>query len=859
MSIPHNIITLSCLRVKLIFPASLFKCAIGMKPPSTSEGSGPRGLWKISVLTLILFILTALPCKAGDNSSMKIWYNAPAGECPIKPVKKKKKRNDWLQALPLGNGRLGAMVFGRTHNELIQLNEESLWAGQPVDTIPENALKNLPAIRRLLFEGKNKEARDLARKSLTKSPARIRSYQSLGELHLDLIDNTPVEDYYRELDMESGLIKVSFRRDNIRFIREHFISAPDDLFVIRITSNKKGKISLVISITRQQDAQSLAVGNNILVLRGQIMNKPNRPGMRFEARLNAVTRGGKITAEKNTLQVENADSLTIILTGATDYELAKMNFNPDIDPGEICRNILKKASEESYESLKRRHTAEHRSMFNRVSIKLGKDPQPDLPTNERLKAVIKGKEDLQLIEQYFQFGRYLLMSSSRSPGRLPANLQGIWNNKMRAPWNSDFHVNINLQMNYWPADIANLPETILPLAGLLYYLRESGSKTARMMYGCNGWTMHHLTDVFGRTTICDGIKNGMFPMGGPWISLPLWRHYEFTGDNEFLKNKAYPIMKGAALFVLDFLVKGPDGYLVTAPSYSPEHGYKSPDGATLRITYAPTMDIGIIHDLFIYCIAASKVLNIDKGFREKLASALEKLPPLVIGKDGTIQEWIKDYEDPSPGHRHVSHLFALHPGEWITPRFPKLFEAARKTIEKRFKHGGGGTGWSRAWTINFFARLKQGDMAYKHLLGLLRKNTTVNLFDMHPPFQIDGNFGGTEGIAEMLLQSHEGRPEERILEILPALPSAWPGGKIRGLRARGNFQVNIEWSDLRADKITLLSGSGKQCRLKYASISRARVAGPAGREIRYKSLNNDLIEFDTKAGETYIVSKIPKK
>lgn len=792
----------------------------------------------------------AVPKPKADHD-LTLWFDKPA--------------TDWLEAFPIGNGHLGAMVFGGTHAERIQLNDESLWAGAPVDDNPPEALEHLPEIQRLLLEGKNVEANDLANKFLLAEPPRLRSYQTLGNLNLNLGDSVQVENYRRALDMEKGIVTVTYNIGDVRYTREMFTSAPDDVLVLRITSNQPGKIDAGINLTREKDAEVYTVNNNEIALRGQIIDTddPNTgPGgehMRFEARLLALPEGGEIETENGEISVEDADSLTLLLASATDYDLETMDFDRNQDPGKINQRTLNRAKK-PYKILREHHVQDHSTMMNRVRLNLGESPNPDLPTDERLAAVKNGAEDPHLIAQYFQFGRYLLMGSSRVPGQLPANLQGIWNEHLNAPWNSDYHTNINLQMNYWPAEVGNLAETIKPLTDFLDSLQIPGRETARKMYGADGWTVHHNTAVFGRTAVHDGIQHGMFPMGGPWMTLPLWEHYEFNSDRQYLEKVAYPLMKGSAEFVLDFLIEDEQGRLVTAPSYSPENSFKMPDtGQSMRLTYAPTMDIEIIYALFERVIAASKILGVDPEFRAEVESALKRLPPLQISERyGTIQEWIKDYEEVEPGHRHVSHLFALHPGDQITEeKTPELYEAAKRTIERRLNHGGAGTGWSRAWTINFFARFKDGDKAYENVLELLRRSTADNLFDLHPPFQIDGNFGGTAGIAEMLVQSHEGEIGNRVISILPALPYAWEDGSFSGLRARGDFELEIDWSQWRAKKIKIKSHAGNKARISYPNINGAKITTKTGKEVRYTVVNDNLIQFDTRNGETYTVADIP--
>jgi len=789
---------------------------------------------KITTISLLL-ILTISSCTNFEknektNSNLKLWYNQPAKK--------------WTEALPIGNGRLGAMVFGGIKNERIQLNEESLWGGVQINNNNPGASKHLAEIQQLLLVGESSKARKLADKYLLGTPPRIRSYQTLGDLKL-VFNNEydSVSNYRRELDLSTGVTSVSYNCGGTSFSREMFASAVDNVIVIHLSSNKESQINVTVSLDRELDAVNKLISINTILMNGQIIDKdqpergPFGKHMKFSSELKVLNDGGKLSSDNSNLIIEKANEVTLILTAATDYNIDILNFDRSIKPTEVCNKIIEKAVSNSYDNLKERHTANHSEIFNRVVLNLGNNSKIDLPTDERLDRVKNGDEDAELIELYFQYGRYLLMGSSRYPGVLPANLQGIWNQLIDAPWSSDYHTNINLQMNYWPAEVCNLPETVAPLTKYFTGLLIPGRVTAKEMYNSRGWTMHHVSDPFGRTGLMDGIGWGTSPLAGSWMSLTFWRHYQFTQDENYLREKAYPIMKEASQFILDFLIDDGKGRLVTVPSISPENMYINPLlKKNARITYAATIDIQIINELFDACIESATILGTDSELVSQMKKAMKMLPPVLIGKDGTIREWIEDYVEAEPGHRHMSHLFGLHPGTKITNDTPELFEAAKRTIEKRMASGGGHTGWSRAWIVNFYARLLDSEQAYQHLLALLRKSTLSNLFDSHPPFQIDGNFGGTAGIAEMLLQSHNNE-----IHILPAIPSEWQDGFIKGLKARGNFTVDIEWNEGELTKLKIKSGSGGICNIRYKNKT-IQVKTAAG---KHYTLNSNLDNNET--------------
>lgn len=772
-------------------------------------------------------LLMVSGCQTGNRSSHDhlLWYDRPAAE--------------WTEALPVGNGRLGGMLYGDPKAEHLQVNEESLWGGVKVPNNNPDALANLPAIRGLILDGKIPEAYELSEKYLAGIPGKTWSYQSVGDIFFRFADTSAVTDYRRELDLARGIASVSFKRDGNRIRYEVYVPAGDDLIVITMKSEDEGGLDMDIMMTRPQDAV-ITVTENRIDMEGQVVDPedPERgPGgahMKFFASLIVMSCDGELKNGEKSLSYTGGKEITLFFNAHTDYNVDLLNFDRSIDPRKVCTDAISKASWKSFSKIKKEHIAEHSSMFNRVKLELGgaadEGGQPSagrretvrmragggqtpyaLPTDERLRRFQSGGEDPGLIATYFQYGRYLLMGSSRHPAQLPANLQGIWNKDMAAPWNSDYHTNINLQMNYWPAEVCNLTETTEPLTRFMEELTGPGSVTARETYGAKGWTLHHTTDVFGKTAVLDGVYWGMFPLGGAWMTLPLWEHYEFTNDTVFLRERAYPVMKGAAEFITAFLVPDREGRLVTVPSYSPENSYIDPvSGKEFKLTYAPSMDNQIIREVLGNCQKAAGILGADREWADSLQNVLDRVPPDRVASNGTIMEWIEEYQEAEPGHRHMSHLFALHPGTQITPETPELYNAARRTLERRLENGGGHTGWSRAWIINFYARLHDGDEAYKHLRLLLEKSTLPNLFDNHPPFQIDGNFGGTAGISEMLLQSQNG-----VVQILPALPAAWPEGEVSGLKARGNFEISVKWHGGVAEKITVKSLSGAPLNLFY--------------------------------------------
>jgi len=740
----------------------------------------------------------------------------------------------WDDALPVGNARIGAMVYGNPWNEIIQLNEESLWAGCPQES---NAEQNghLKEIQKCFLENKVSEALALAEKYLKSDPMRIRSYQTFGELAVNF--TTPgntlkgrypkmeeINSYRREINLDSGVCTTSFTACGVTYTREVFASAPDNILVFKVAADSPGSLTFCLSYSRPADAYACPAPDDALAIHGQIIDLPREAcgeagsHMKFSGLVKAVNRGGKVSYINNSIYVENADEVVFYVAMNTDYNVSKLNFDRTIDPYALCRSQMEAALSRTYDAVLSDHIRDHRSYMDRVSFTMGDPSKNSIPTDVRLKNISDGGSDPNLVALYFQFGRYLLMDSSREPGVLPANLQGIWNGDMEAPWNSDFHTNINIQMNYWPAEVCNLSETFIPFSNWIDAISVPGAATARKTFAADGWTINHVSDPFGHTSISDGISWGTFPIGGPWLVLHQWEHYQFTHDIQYLR-RAYPTIKGSVEFILSFLIDDGCGHLVTAPSNSPENAYRLPNGEVHNFTYGATIDIEIINELFGDYLKAAGVLGVDQDLCARVREASVKLPQVKVGQRyGTIQEWIEDYEEVEPGHRHISHLFGLYPGTTINPDTPELYAASRRTIERRRFYNedpktrmGSYTGWSRAWMINFYARLFDGEEAGANVNALLGKSTKPNMFDNHPPFQIDGNFGGTAGIAEMLLQSHTGR-----IVLLPALPSEWTDGEIKGLRARGGYTVDIKWTSGHLSSVTVRADKPGTVTLQYA-------------------------------------------
>jgi len=737
-------------------------------------------------------IVAAAHAEAPVSTACKhlLWYDQPA--------------RSWTEAAPIGNGRLGAMVFGGIAQERLQLNEDTLWIGEPHDYSHEGAVKHLPEIRKLLFEGKQREAEQLAGRAFMSVPLRQAPYQPLGDL-LIRPDHEKADDYRRELDLDTATARVTYNVDGVTFRREAIASHPDNVIAVRISASKPGAVAFRVAIASPQPGHEVEskeiAGVPALTLSGKLPTAFPRYDREIEtpltyfavAHLAAEGKTSRSGADPKSgeLFVSGADSAVILLAAATSYR----GFE-DVsgDPAKAALQTVEKAAKKSYAQLKLDHLKDYQELFHRMTISLAAseaEDRSDIPTDRRIKEfTLAGDPDLAAT--YFQFARYLLIACSR-PGCQPANLQGLWNDNIRPPWESKYTCNINTQMNYWPAEMCNLSECHEPLFGALEELAVSGARVAKTHYGARGWVLHHNFDLWRGAAPINASNHGIWPTGGAWLCQHLWWRYEFTGDKGFLLNRGYPIMKKASLFFLDYLVEDPRsnrGWLISGPSNSPEQG---------GLVMGPTMDHQIIRALFHNTAAAADVLETDTELAKQLREAAARIAPNMVGQHGQLQEWLEDKDDPNNHHRHISHLWGVHPGREINPRTPELFQAAQKSLEFR---GDGGTGWSKAWKINFWTRFRDGDRAGKMLQSLIATSTDPNMFDTHPPFQIDGNFGGASGIAEMFLQSHlplEGSDQNEPgkaydISVLPALPSAWTSGSVSGLKTRGGLTVDITWN-----------------------------------------------------------------
>ena len=766
------------------------------------------------------------------QSADTLWYRKPA--------------RSWNEALPFGNGRLGGMVFGGINREWIQLNEDSLWSGKLIDFYKPNGPAILKQAREAIFAGKYEEGEKLiATRFLSpRLPGGTHTYQMLGDLELSFAPTEKVSNYRRDLDLDQAVAKVQYEADGVKYSREVFSSPVDQAIVVRLACDQPGKLNFEAALKRKHHSTVKPIGRDGLLMTGKAQTitkkNPKYPsgldGASFAARMKVSPIGGSVEAGEGKLIIKDADSVVILLTAATD-------FRGD-DPSEKSKEQLTAAAGKTYQNLLKDHVAEHQRLYRRVELDLDGDgsargANDGRPTDKRLAAVKKGGTDLGLVELYFKFGRYLLISSSR-PGGNATNLQGLWADGYRPPWNADYHININIQMNYWMAQPTNLAECHEAFFSYIESLVPSGRKTARTMFDCDGFVAGHTSDIWGNTWIFGKPKYGMWVAGPAWCLRQFWEKWLYSGDRKFLEERAYPIFKESCEFFIDFLVEDPKtGKLVSGPTTSPENSLKAADGSKGgALSMGPAMDQQIIFELFTHTILASEILDKDEAFREKLKTLRAQLDaPVKIGTDGRVLEWAEGLEEAAPGHRHVSHLYALHPSWQISPgTTPEWTTAARKTIEFRLANGGGHTGWSRAWIINFFARLLDGEKCHENIQALLSKSTLPNLLDVHPPFQIDGNFGAAAGISEMLLQSHEraneGQPE---VVLLPALPTAWANGSVKGLVARGGFELEMKWKEGKLVSANLNSKIGRTCTVRYGEKT---------------------ITLETKANETYDLNEL---
>jgi alpha-L-fucosidase 2 len=760
---------------------------------------------KLTFLFLILSVICSTTVSASETpNNLKLWYNKPAQK--------------WTEALPAGNGRLGAMIFGGVENDRIQFNEETLWSGAPNDYAHKGASKYLAQIRQLLADGKQKEAEDLAMSEFMSIPLKQKTYQAFGDLYLHFSNQTTYTNYNRELDLKNALCRVSYQSNGVNFTREYLASNPDQVIAIRLTADQAKALNFTLSMDALHENKSINVSENTMTLNVQVKDG----ALRGVASLK-ITTDGTIKTEGNQLSISGAKNATLYLAAATNY----INYK-DVsgNPEQKVQQALAKVKTKKYEQVYGAHVADYQKLFNRFDVQFAENDRVKLPTNERIIEFSKTPDDPQLLALYIQYGRYLLISSSR-PGTQPANLQGIWNDQLAPAWDSKWTTNINTEMNYWPVEIANLAECQEPLYSMIADCAETGKIVAREHYNATGWVLHHNTDIWRGTAPINHSNHGIWVSGGAWLSRHMWEHYQFSQDKKFLADRAYPIMKGAAEFFTQFLTVDPKtGYLISTPSNSPENG---------GLVAGPTMDHQIIRALFRSCIDASEILGTDQTFAQKLKEMLPKIAPNQIGKYGQLQEWMEDRDDPTNKHRHVSHLWAVYPGNEINwQQTPDLMKAARQSLIYR---GDDGTGWSLAWKINFWARFLDGNHAYEMVKLLFRPvqiddvvytgggGSYTNLFDAHPPFQIDGNFGAPAGMIEMLVQS-----QLNEIAILPALPDALPSGKITGVCARGGFELTFDWEGGKLQKLQVISKAGQKCKLHYGE---------------------KVVEMSTEKGKTY--------
>ena len=812
-----------------------------------------RTSWKSALAAALLLSVTGVApgrCdeRAPADPSTSLWYTHPADK--------------WENALPVGNGRLGAMVFGKTDEEEIQLNEETYWSGGPYSTVVKGGSKALPEIQKLVFEGNYKLAHILFGRHMMGYPVEQMKYQSLGRLVIRFSSEGPVTDYRHELDLDTAVVRTSYVQGGVRFTREVFSSPVDQVIVIRLTADRPGQVSFRTQLRGERNAAHSNYATDYfrmdglppdgLVVRGKSADYMGVTGaLRYESRLKALPEGGSLRLDWDELSVTGADAVTLLIAAATNF----VNYK-DVggDPRARVEAALSASSPKAYEILKASHIEEHRRLFRRVAMTLPATPNSLLPTDERLKN-FDGTNDPALGALVFQFGRYLLISSSR-PGTQPANLQGIWNKDMNPMWDSKYTTNINTEMNYWPAEVGNLAECAEPLFRMIRELTDQGSQVARENYNAGGWVFHQNTDIWRVAAPMDGPSWGTFTTGGAWLATHLWEHYLFTGDKAFLA-EYYPVLKGSAEFFLDFLVPHPRyGWLVTNPSTSPENFPAIPGQTrffdeittfmtTTSICAGSTIDMAILNDLFASVAQAADVLGVDRDFKARVLAAKARLAPMQIGRKGNLQEWLEDWDETEKSHRHISGLWGLFQGRQISPRrTPKFADGARVVLEQR---GLPGNGWSSAWKAACWARLGDGAKALENFTYAVHQYTTNSLFSIcSRAMQVDGAFGMSAAVAELLLQSHEDE-----LALLPALPAAWKDGQVKGLVARGGFEVGLRWKDGRITEATLHSKLGRPCRVRSAAPLKVTAGG---RPVAFRRPGPDLVEFKTEPGVTYALT-----